>query len=215
MNDLLLREYVLNELEFEPSVSAAHIGVAVENGTVTLSGHVGSYAEKLAAEHIVQRVKGVRAIAQEIEVRLPSDKKTNDDEIAQRAVDLISWDTTIPDEKVKIKVQDGWITLTGSVDWYFQRDAAEAALRKLSGVAGVINLIAVKPRVEASDVKNRIESALKRSAELEAGQIRVMVSGGRVTLEGKVKAWHERGVAERAAWAAPGVTAVEDHLAIA
>lgn len=215
MNDLSLRENVLSELEFEPSVNAAHIGVVVENGVVTLTGHVGSYAEKLAAERVVQRVKGVRAIAQEIEVRFPSDQKTSDDEIAQRAVNVINWDTEIPDEKVKIKVQDGWITLTGEVDWYFQRGSAEAAVRKLSGVAGVVNSITVKPRVEPRDVKHRIESALKRSAELEAEQIRVIVSGGRVTLEGKVKAWHERGVAQRAAWAAPGVTAVEDHLTVA
>lgn len=195
-------------------MNAAHIGVAVEKGVVTLSGHVGSYAEKLAAERVVQRVKGVRAIAQEIEVRLPSDKKTNDDEIAQRALSVIAWDTTIPDRKLRIKVQDGWITLSGEVEWYFQRQGAEAAVRKLSGVAGVINLIAVKPRIEAKDVKHRIENALLRNAELEAGQIHVEVSGGRVKLEGKVKAWHERDVAKRAAWAVPGVTAVEDHLAI-
>lgn len=214
MTDLTLRENVLSELEFEPSVNAAHIGVAVEKGVVTLSGHVGSYAEKLAAERVVQRVKGVRAIAQEIEVRLPSDKKTNDDEIAQRALSVIAWDTTIPDRKLRIKVQDGWITLSGEVEWYFQRQGAEAAVRKLSGVAGVINLIAVKPRIEAKDVKHRIENALLRNAELEAEQIHVEVSGGRVKLEGKVKAWHERDVAKRAAWAVPGVTAVEDHLAI-
>lgn len=214
MDDLSLRENVLSELEFEPSVNAAHIGAAVEKGVVTLTGHVGSYAEKLAAERVVQRVKGVRAIAQEIEVRLPSDKKTSDDEIAQRAVNLIGWDTTIPDEKVKVKVQNGWITLSGKVDWYYQRQSAEAAVRKLSGVAGVVNSIMVEPRAEARDVKHRIEDALKRSAQLEAEKIRVTVSGGRVTLEGKVKAWYERGVAERAAWAAPGVTSVEDHLVI-
>lgn len=214
MEDLSLREYVLSELEFEPSVNAAHIGVAVENGIVTLSGHVGSFAEKLAAERVVQRLKGVRAIAQEIEVRFPGDKKTDDDEIAQRALKIIAWDTTIPDEKVKIKVQKGWITLSGDVDWYFQRIAAEAAIRKLSGVTGFTNSIAVKPPVQASDIKQRIEGALKRNAELEAEQIRVLVSGGHVTLEGKVKAWHERAVAERAAWAAPGVVAVVDHLAL-
>lgn len=215
MDDLWLRDDVLNELEFEPRVNAAHIGVAVERGVVTLTGHVGSYAEKLAAERAVQRVKGVRAIAQDIEVRLPGDKKTNDDEIAQRAVNVIGWNTTIPDEKVKVKVQDGWITLTGEVDWHYQRQSAESAVRKLSGVAGVVNSIMVKPRAEAPDVRHRIENALKRSAELEAEQIRVIVTGGRVTLEGKVKAWHERGIAERAAWAAPGVTSMEDHLAIA
>jgi osmotically-inducible protein OsmY len=214
MDDLSLRDYVLSELEFEPSVNAAHIGVAVDDGVVTLSGHVGSYAEKLAAEKIVQHLKSVRAIAEEIEVRLPSDRKTGDDQIAQRALDIIAWDTTIPDDKVMIKVQKGWITLSGEVDWYFQRNAAEAAVRKLSGVTGITNLIAIKPRVQAGDIKQRIEKALKRNAELEAENIRVVVSGGRVTLEGQVNAWHERAVAERAAWAAPGVVSVVDHLAL-
>ncbi|OJV09608.1 MAG: ornithine aminotransferase [Bosea sp. 67-29] len=215
MGDLSLRENVLNELEFEPSINAAHIGVAVDNGVVTLSGHVGSYAEKLMAERVVQRVKGVRAIAQEIDVRWPSDQKTNDDEIAQRALKIIEWDTTVPDGKVQLKVQKGWVTLSGEVPWYFQRSAAETAVRKLTGVIGITNAITVKPAVQAGDIKHRIEDALKRSAELEANQIRVVVSGGRVTLEGKVKAWHERVLAERAAWAAPGVNMVEDHLAVA
>lgn len=215
MDNLSLRDQVLSELEFEPSVEAAHIGVAVENGVVTLTGHVGSYAEKLAAERIVQRLKGVRAIAQEIEVRFPADKKTDDDEIAQRALKIIAWDTTIPDDKIKIKVQKGWITLTGEVDWYYQRSAVETGVRKLSGVTGITNSITVKPKVQAGDIKLRIENALKRNAELEAEKIHVLVSGGRVTLEGKIKAWHERTVAERAAWAAPGVVAVVDHLAMA
>ena len=215
MDDLSLRDHVLSELEFEPSVNASHIGVAVDDGVVTLAGHVGSYAEKLAAEKIVQRLKGVRAIAQEIEVRFSSDKKTGDDQIAQRALDIIAWDTTIPDDKVKVKVQKGWITLSGEVDWYFQRNAAEAAVRKLSGVTGITNAITIKPRVQAGDIKQRIEKALKRNAELEAENIRVVVSGGRVTLEGQVNAWHERAVAERAAWAAPGVVSVVDHLALA
>ena len=214
MDDLSLRDHVLSELEFEPSVNASHIGVAVDDGVVTLSGHVGSYAEKLAAEKIVQRLKGVRAIAQEIEVRFSSDKKTGDDQIAQRALDIIAWDTTIPEEKVKVKVQKGWITRSGEVDWYFQRNAAEAAVRKLSGVTGITNAITIKPRVQAGDIKQRIEKALKRNAELEAENIRVVVSGGRVTVEGQVNAWHERAVAERAAWAAPGVVSVVDHLAL-
>ncbi|WP_089175577.1 BON domain-containing protein [Bosea sp. AS-1] len=215
MGDLSLRENVLNELEFEPSVNAAHIGVAAENGVITLSGHVGSYAEKLMAERVVQRVKGVRAIAQEIEVRWPTDQKTNDDEIAQRALKIIEWDTTIPNGKVQIKVQKGWVTLTGEVPWYFQSSAAETAVRKLSGVIGITNNITIKPSVQAGDIKHRIEDALKRNAELEANQIRVLVSGSRVTLEGKVNAWHERVLAERAAWAAPGVAIVEDRLAVA
>jgi osmotically-inducible protein OsmY len=214
MNDLTLRENVISELEFEPSVNAAHIGVAVEKGVVTLTGHVGSFAEKLAAERVVQRIKGVRAIAQEIDVRLPSDKKTDDDEIALRALNVIGWDTTVPDGKLKVLVQRGWITLSGEVDWQFQRQAAEDAVRRLSGVVGVYNWIAVKPRVAATDVKERIENALKRNAELWAKQIRVDVSGSRVRLEGKVGAWRERNLAEQAAWAVPGVTSVEDHLAV-
>lgn len=214
MTDLSLRDNVLSELEFEPSVNAAHIGVAADNGVVTLSGHVGSYAEKLMAERVVQRVKGVRAIAQEIEVRWPSDRKTSDDEIAQRALKIIEWDTTIPNGRVQLKVQKGWVTLAGEVEWYFQSSAAEAAVRKLSGVTGITNNITIKPAAHAGDIKHRIEDALKRNAELEANQIRVLVSGHRVTLEGKVGAWHERVLAERAAWAAPGVAVVEDRLAV-
>jgi osmotically-inducible protein OsmY len=215
MSDVSLRQNVLDELEFDPSVDAAKIGVVVDKGVVTLTGHVGSYAEKVAAERIVQRVIGVRGIAEEIEVRYPSEKKDNDDEIAGRAAKILDWDATIPPDKVKVKVEKGWVTLNGEVEWQYQRVAAEMAVRKLSGVLGVTNIIAVRPRVDAANVKHRIEEALKRNAELEAGGIRVAVAGGKVTLEGKVRAWHERGVAERAAWAAPGVNAVEDRLIVA
>ncbi|CAH1659849.1 BON domain-containing protein [Chelatococcus asaccharovorans] len=212
--DLGLRQDVLDELEFEPSIDAADIGVTVKDGVVTLIGHVRSYAEKIAAERAVQRVKGVRAIAQELEVRYPERKKTADDEIAKRALAIISWDTTIPDDVIQVKVQAGWITLSGEVDWHFQKRAVEDAVRKLTGVVGVTNLLLVRPRIQADDVKHRIEEALKRNAAIEAGTIRVGVSGGKVTLAGQVHAWYERGVAERAAWAVPGVTAVEDHLVI-
>ncbi|WP_342239438.1 BON domain-containing protein [Inquilinus sp. OTU3971] len=215
MNDLDLRQRVIDELEFEPSVDAANIGVAAENGIITLTGHVASYAEKFAAERVAQRVKGVRGIAQEIEVRTPVGKKKADDEIAAQAVNIITWDTTIPNEVVKVKVQSGWITLTGKVDWQFQKVAAEQAVRKLSGVVGVTNLIEIEARVRASDVKSRIENALKRSAEIEAGGIRVhVVSDSKVVLDGRVHSWHERDAAERAAWSVQGVTEVDDHLAI-
>jgi len=214
MSDIGLRQYVLDELAFEPSVNAAHIGVAVESGVVTLSGHVGSYAEKIATERVVQRLKGVRAIAQEIEVRYPESKKTADDEIAKRALHIISWDTTVPDDRVKIKVQNGWITLSGEVEWNYQRTAAEEAVRKLSGVVGVSNLVGVRPRVDGSDVKIRIEEALRRNAEIEAEGVRVAVSGATVTLEGTVASWRERSVAEQAAWAIPGVGVVEDRLVV-
>ena len=137
MNDHTLRQTILEELDFDPSLNAKHIGVVVENGVVTLSGHVSSYSEKSAAEAAVQRIKGVRAIAEEIQVRYPDDKQTSDDQIAARALKIMAWNGTVPDGAVKLKVQKGWVTLTGKVDWYFHRAAAEAAVRRLSGVTGV------------------------------------------------------------------------------
>ncbi len=214
MTDIELRQDILDALEFEPSIDASLIGVAVDNGVATLTGHVSSYAEKLAAERVVQSVKGVRAIAQEIEVRFPDGKKTADDEIAKRALNIIAWDAMTPEGQIKIKVQNGWITLTGDVEWNYQKTAAEDSVRRLSGVKGVSNMITVHPRIDASNIKRRIEEALKRSAEIEATGIRIDVSGGKVTLEGKVHSWHERSLAESAAWAAPGVGVVEDRLVI-
>ncbi len=214
MSDKTLKQAVEDELEWEPSINAEHIGVTAENGVVTLTGHVGSYAEKFTAEKAVRRVKGVRGIAQEIEIRFPSDKKTSDDQIAKRALDIIAWDSTIPKDKVQVKVQGGFVTLSGQVDWQYQRADAEYAVRKLAGIKGLANEILVKPRVQASDVKQRIESALKRNADLEADSIKVSVLNGRVTLDGKVKALYERDLAERTAWSAPGVISVEDHISI-
>lgn len=216
MSDLTLRQTVLDELEFEPSVDAAHIGVAVKDGVVTLSGHVGSYAEKLAAENAVKRVKGVQAIAQEIDVRYPEDQKTADDEIAGRAVNILRWSTVVPPGSVLVKVQDGWVTLSGQVSWQYQRNAAESQIRRLSGIQGVTNNIAIKPRVQPTDVKRKIEDALKRNAEIQAQGIRVSVEdGGKVGLEGNVHDWRERQVAENAAWSVPGVVRVDDRLHIA
>jgi osmotically-inducible protein OsmY len=215
MNDKTLRQAVEEELTWEPSVSAEHIGVTADNGVVTLTGHVSSYAEKYAAENAVKRVKGVRGLAQEIEVRFPNDKKSSDDQIAKRALDIIAWDSTIPEDKVQVKVQSGLVTLSGEVAWFYQRSDAENAVRKLAGVKGIINDIKIKARPQASDIKTRIETALRRNAELEADAIKVSVLNGRVTLDGKVKAWYERDLAERTAWSAPGVTSVEDHIHIA
>ncbi|HYA72480.1 MAG TPA: BON domain-containing protein [Roseiarcus sp.] len=215
MDDKALRQNVVSELDFDPSIDAETIGVAVEGGVVTLTGHVGSYAEKIAAERAAQRVKGVRAIAQEIVVRYPEDKKTADDQIAERAVSIMSWDARIPAENVMVKVQQGWVTLSGEVSWHFQREAAESSVRRLSGVVGVTNEIRVTPSARPEDVRSRIIDALERNAELEADSINVLVHGDKVTLEGKVKAWYEREVAERAAWSVPGVAAVEDHLTLA
>ncbi|MBS0525663.1 MAG: BON domain-containing protein [Proteobacteria bacterium] len=214
MNDIALRKDILEELEFDPSVEARHIGVAVNDGVVTLTGYVGSFAERAAVERIVARVRGVRGIAQEIQVRLPANRKTNDDEIAERALKIIAWDTTIPTDRIQVRVENGWTTLRGTVDWEFQRQAAADAVRKLSGVTGLTNELALGQGVSATDIKQRIENALKRAAELEAAHIRVGVLGGKVTLDGKVHALHERAAAERAAWSAPGVHVVEDRIKV-
>ncbi len=215
MSDKTLKHAVEEELDWEPSIDSEHIGVTVEDGVVTLSGHVSTYAEKFTAEKAAKRVKGVRAIAQEIEIRFPNDKKTSDDQIAKRALDIIAWDSTIPKDKVLVKVQNGFVTLSGEVDWFYQRDDAEHAVRKLAGIKGLSNEIRIKPKAYAYDIKERIETALKRNAEFEADSIKVSVLDGRVTLDGKVKAWYERDLAERTAWSAPGVVSVVDHINIA
>ena len=194
-SDLQLRQDVLDELEFEPSVNAAHIGVTANHGVVTLTGFVTSYAEKTMAERAARRVKGVKAIAEEIEVRLPSDIKRADDEIAARAVDILTWQV-------------------GEVDWQFQKTDADHVVHKLSGVIDVVNEIRVASPVHAVEVKEKIEKALQRSAELEALRITVEIEGGRVILKGRVHAWYERDIAERAAWSAPGVTEVQDRITI-
>jgi osmotically-inducible protein OsmY len=213
MNALLLRQNVLDELEFDPSIDAAHIGVAVDKGAVTLTGHVANYAEKQAAIAAVGRVKGVHAIADNIEVRCPSDKKTSDDEIARRAVDILEWDSRVPGNSIQVMVRDGWVTLTGSVDWQYQKKHAEEDIRKLSGVHGATNNIEIRPGVQANDVKQRIEQALKRNAVIEANAIRVSVpEKNKVVLEGKVSSWGERYAVETAAWSAPGVNSVEDRM---
>ncbi len=214
MDDKTLRQFIIDELDFEPSFDAANIGVAVEKGVVTLTGHVASYAEKIAAERTVQRVKGVHAIAQEIEVRYPDQAKRSDDEIAQRALNILKWSVQVPAESILVTVEKGWITLAGAVQWQYQRRATESAVRKLSGLRGVTNLIEIKPNVAASDIQRKIMDSLKRNAELEADSIRVVVDKNKVTLEGKVKAWYERELAERAAWSAPGVTSVVDRLTL-
>ena len=213
-SDLQLREDVLDELEFEPSVNAAHIGVTANHGVVTPTGFVTSYAEKTAAERAARRVKGVKAIAEEIEVRLPSDTKRADDEIAARAVDILKWQVGVPTNRIRVKVEKRVVTLPGEVDWQFQKTEADHVVHKLSGVVDVVKQIRVTSPVHAFEVKEKIEKALQRSAELEASRITVETEGGRVILKGKVHAWYEREIAERAAWSAPGVTEVHDRLTI-
>jgi osmotically-inducible protein OsmY len=215
MDDITLRQNIIDELEFEPSIEAAHIGVAAENGVVTLTGHVSTYAEKNKIADVVCRVKGVRGIAQEIEVRPRGSHRTADDEIATRALSVIKWNTVIPDGTVLVEVQNGLVTLTGKVEWNYQRNAAAEAVRGLSGVVDVTNYIEVDPRVTTFDIKQRIEDALKRAADVEARSIRVDVDGaGRVKLEGRVSAWSERNAVERAAWSAAGVKMVDDQIIV-
>lgn len=214
MDDIALRQNILDELEFEPKVDAADIGVVARDGIVTLTGHVGTYAEKDAAEKAVRRVKGVRAIAQEMDVRILGPRRTDDDDIARRAVKMVDWNISIPKQMVQIRVCRGVVTLTGKVEWQYQKNAAAAAVRDLAGIVGVSNLIDVVPSISADDIKRRIENALERDAELEAQAIQVDVSGGKVILKGNVRTLSERRAAERAAWSAPGVNALDDQLSV-
>jgi osmotically-inducible protein OsmY len=214
MNDRQLRQYVIDELDFEPSIDSADIGVAVENGVVTLTGHVATYLEKLTAERAAWRVKGVKAIAQEIKVRLAADDRTDDDQIAQRAVSVLAWSASVPVGAVKVLVQDGVVTLTGTVGWNYQRRLMESAVRRLAGVKGIVNDIKVQPTASHADIKERIARALERYVDIDAERIIVTISDGCVFLSGSVDNWEERKAVERAAWAAPGVHAVEDNLRI-
>lgn len=215
MQDSVLRQDVIDEFEFDPSFDGAHIGIAVERGIVTLTGHVESCAQKFAAVSAARRVKGVHGIADEIEVRYPDGKKTADDQIARRALDVLNWDSTVSAYDIDVTVSSGWVTLSGIVDWQFEKEAAELCIRKLTGVVGVRNEIKLKQRATIEDVKSKIEAALKRHAEVEAKAIRVSVTGGdRVVLEGEVASWDERRAAEEAAWSAPGVMLVDDLITV-
>jgi osmotically-inducible protein OsmY len=214
MLDTELRQDIIDALEFEPSLDAANIGVAVDSGIVTLTGHVQTYSEKLTAEEIVHAIRGVKGIAQEIEVRPAGAYSTADDEIARRILEALRWNTGIPSEAVKVKVQKGWVTLTGSVEWNYQREAASRAIKSMRGVTGVSNSITIAPQASPADLRGRIERALKRQAELDMGNIRIAVQDGTVTLEGKVHSLAERRAVEQAVWASPGVRSVKDSLSV-
>ncbi len=213
--DNQLQHDVMAELEWDPHVDHADIGVAVNDGVVTLSGYVKSYPEKMAAERAARRVAGVKAIAEEIKVRFASDPKTADHEIAKRILDLFAWHVSIPKDMVKLKVEHGWVTLTGTVDWFYQKEEAAKTAGLITGVLGVSNLIEVKKLPVAADIKDRIMAAFRRQANLDATGVTVVKEGSTVRLGGMVRAWNERGVAERAAWAAPGVNKVEDDIIVA
>jgi len=213
MNDKQLRQSVIDELDFEPSIDSADIGVMAEDSVITLTGHVPAYGQKLATERAAWRVKGVKAVVQNINVRYSTDA-TSDEEIAKRALSVLLCDSTLPND-IRLTVNKGWITLEGQVSWQYQLANAENDLRHLLGVTGISNNITIKPRAQVSVVKQHIEDALKRSAEIEARQIRIEVKDGNtVTLEGRVDTWSERMAVEHAAWSAPGVKSVVDHLTI-
>jgi osmotically-inducible protein OsmY len=213
-SDLQLHKDVIDELRWDPRVSEAEIGVSVKGAVVTLSGSVETFAQKYAAERAVERVTGVRAVAEELHVRPTSTLQPDDTEIAHSAVKALSWNIEVPADKITVKVEGGWVTLKGEVHWNFQRLAAERAVRYLAGVKGLLNLVEVKPAASPTAVKSNIEAALKRNAELDAKRITVDAAGSKVTLKGNVRSWAERVDAENAAWAAPGVEEVDDRLVV-
>jgi osmotically-inducible protein OsmY len=218
MTDRELQRHVEDALAWEPSFDAADIGVSVHEGVVTLRGDVGAYTTKSAAERAALRVYGVKAVANDLNVRLVSGYERTDTEIAQAVVAALRWNTVVPSNLVTVAVSNGWVTLQGTVEWHYQKEGAARAVRDLTGVRGVSNSIVVQPReprVKTTDVQVKIEAAFKRSAEIDARRITVTAQDGKVRLAGNVHSWAERQEAERAAWAAPGVTEVDDRITIA
>ncbi|MFD0914825.1 BON domain-containing protein [Pseudahrensia aquimaris] len=214
IRDSDLKRLVLDELQWDPKVDHAHIGVTVADGSVTLLGHVSSYATRFAALDAVKRVRGVKAIGDEIEVNIPTEHRHDDSDIAEHIAHVLEWNVSIPDGSVIATVQNGFVTLSGEVDHQHQREHIEKQVEHVGSVTGIANRIRLKPKATAENVKEMIENALQRNAELEAKNVSITVSGDTVTLDGKVKAYYEREIAERAAWTAPGVKNVIDHLAV-
>jgi osmotically-inducible protein OsmY len=212
--DSQLQQDVMAELKWEPSVHAAQIGVAVKDGVVTLAGEVSSYTEKLNAERAAQRVGGVKAMAVEMTIKLSEFGKRTDADIAESAKNILSWTSSLPADAVQVMVEGGWLTLSGNVEWQYQRQDAAESVRYLSGVTGVSNLIVIKPQLSAMVVKSDIEAALKRRAAADAKTIAVEVKGGDVTLTGTVHSWSERDLARRSAWGTAGVRNVVDKMSL-
>lgn len=213
-NDTQLKKDIIAELDWDPSVHSSQVGVAVKDGVVTLTGHLDTYAEKYAIEKAVGRVQGVKAIALELDVKLDPGHKRSDTEIALAAESALQWHALVPLEQIKVRVEKGWITLKGVVDWDYQRQSAEKAVRTLTGVTGVTNNINLKVVATPSNVASRIHDAFTRHAEQEAQHIETLVNGSVVTLRGHVDSWAERNTASRAAWAAPGITNVVNEIKV-
>jgi len=214
-SDSEIERDVKEELQWDPDLDATDIAISVKKGVVTLAGFVRSYTDKYEAEAAAKRVAGVVGLANDLEVRLPSVDERPDPEIARDAVSAIKSQLPISSEHIKVVVKSGWVTLEGKVEWQYQKNTAESAVRRIKGVKGVSNLIQLKPQAEPSEIKRKIQEAFRRNAEIDANRITVEAHGSEVVLKGSVRSWMEREEAERAAWAAPGVTKVEDRIIVA